>query len=95
MGARIGVLAGGDQQRFLNRVMTFNTRERDFAPRQWLKFVVVAAAGFVINWGAYAALTEGLDWFAQHRLPAFLLGVLAGTAWNFVGSDLLVYRRKR
>ena len=80
---------------FLNRVMTFNTRERDFAPRQWLKFVVVSVAGFAINWGAYAALTSGLDWFDQHRLLALLLGVLAGTAWNFIGSDLLVFRHKR
>ena len=80
---------------FLNRVMTFKTRERDFAARQWLKFVVVSVAGFAINWGAYAALTSGLDWFDRHRLLALLLGVLAGTAWNFVVSDLLVYRRKR
>lgn len=80
---------------FLNRVMTFKTRERDFAARQWMKFAVVSALGFAINWGAYAALTSGLDWFDRHRLLALLLGVLAGTAWNFVVSDLFVYRRKR
>ena len=80
---------------FLNRVMTFNTRERDFAPHQWLRYVAVSVAGFGVNWGAYAALTSGLEWFDRHRLLALLLGVLAGTAWNFVMSDLLVYRHKR
>ena len=80
---------------FLNRVMTFKTRARDFAARQWLKFATVSALGFGVNWGAYAALTSGLDWFDRNRLLALLIGVLAGTAWNFVVSDLFVFRRKR
>ena len=79
---------------FLNRVMTFKTRPRDFAPRQWLKFVGVSVVGFGVNWGAYATLTSASAWFDERRILALLAGVLVGTAWNFLASDNLVFRRR-
>ncbi len=80
---------------FWNRIMTFKTRRRDVAARQWLKFFLISIVGFTFNWGTYALLTEGAGWLADAKLIALLTGVFVGTGWNFIMSDQFVFRRLR
>ncbi|MGI9298146.1 MAG: glycosyltransferase [Gammaproteobacteria bacterium] len=79
---------------FLNRVMTFKTRPRISAAKQWAGFVAVSSAGFCINWGVYALLTLHTSFFARHHFAAFVVGVLAGAVFNFVAADRLVFPQK-
>ena len=78
---------------FINRIMTFKTRPRTAPAAQWAGFLAASGAGFCVNWGAYALLTSGTDFFAQHRFAAFVLGVLAGAVFNFFAADRFVFRR--
>ena len=80
---------------FLNRVMTFKTRPRISAARQWARFVAVSSCGFCINWGAYALLTLHLEFFMRYHFAAFIAGILAGAVFNFVAADRLVYPAAR
>lgn len=77
---------------FINRNMTFNHRPRRPKAAQWSQFMVVCMVGFFFNWGTYALLTSTIAFFDETRLLALLAGVVVGTAFNFVFSDLLVFR---
>ena len=79
---------------FLNRVMTFNARAHVSPPRQWAGFVAVSSAGFCINWGAYALLTSHVLFFMEHHFAAFIAGIFAGAAFNFIAADRLVFPPK-
>ena len=76
----------------INRIMTFNHRPRRPKMAQWSQFMVVSAVGFFFNWGTYALLTHFIPFFDEQRLLALLAGVVVGTGFNFVFSDLLVFR---
>ena len=77
---------------FLNRIMTFKERARESMLQQWARYAVGGGLGFVVSWGAYTVLTHTV--FSDNLLPAFFLGVVAGTVFNFIFSDKLVFRRK-
>lgn len=79
---------------FLNRIMTFKTRVRTEAKKQWFQYVAVSIAGFAINWGTYAGLTLQTEFFAEQHFVALMMGVLAGTAFNFISSDWLVFKKQ-
>ncbi|MBT3220289.1 MAG: GtrA family protein [Proteobacteria bacterium] len=81
---------------FLNDRLTFSVkngeqRRHGFFTR-YLLFVGTCSFGMVLNWGVSTALYEGTVFFHDHFLLAALLGVVAGTATNFAGSMLLVFR---
>ena len=78
---------------FLNRIMTFKTRQRTMAATQWLKFVLASSFGFIINWGVYALLTSYVEFFSEYLFVAFIIGILVGAIFNFITADLLVFRR--
>lgn len=80
---------------FLNRKMTFKTRPHESHIKQWAKFSVASLFGFAFNWGTYAILTLNTTFFSEHLLLALLVGVLVGTVFNFISSDLLVFRQRR
>lgn len=79
---------------FVNRIMTFKQRRREPLFAQWGKYVFFSSVGFFINWGTYYALTTHVAFFAERFLLALFVGVLAGTAFNFLASDWLVFRRR-
>ncbi len=76
----------------LNRSLTFGERPRQPHVRQWGKFVAGSLVGLSLNVGGYTILTSFVDFFASHRLPALLLGVVLGTVANFLLANLYVYR---
>ena len=76
----------------LNRSLTFGERPRQPRVRQWGKFVASSLVGLSLNVGGYTILTSFVDFFADHRLPALLLGVVLGTVANFLLANFYVYR---
>lgn len=77
---------------FLNRTLTFS-RARDrtiFA--QYGLFCLTCLMGAIVNWGTFVALRSATDLFDERRFLAFLLGVLAGTVFNFLFSKHLVFK---
>ncbi|MGI9337852.1 MAG: glycosyltransferase [Gammaproteobacteria bacterium] len=77
----------------LNRIMTFKTRPRPLRMKQWLQFCAASVFGFICNWGTYALLTSKVQFFADNLLPAFFIGVLVGTIFNFICADRIVFRQ--
>lgn len=77
----------------VNRIMTFKTRPRPLRMGQWLLFCAASAVGFVCNWGTYALLTSNVQFFADNLLPAFFIGILVGTTFNFISADKIVFRQ--
>ena len=78
---------------FVNRIMTFKTRPRPLRLKQWLQFCATSAIGFTCNWGTYALLTSKVQFFNDNLLPAFFIGVLVGTIFNFISADKIVFRQ--
>ena len=76
----------------LNRSLTFGERPRQPHVRQWGKFVASSLVGLSLNVGGYTILTSFVDFFADRRLPALLLGVVLGTLVNFLLANFYVYR---
>ena len=89
------LLAGRFFQLVFERKMTFKTRPHESHIKQWAKFSVASLFGFAFNWGTYAILTLNTTFFSEHLLLALLVGVLVGTVFNFISSDLLVFRQRR
>ena len=75
-----------------NRVFTFEERPRRPRVRQWAEFTSASIAGLVVNVGGYIALTNFSEFFDQRRIIALIVGVLLGSAVNFLASTALVYR---
>ena len=76
-----------------NRKVTFRGRPRQPRVRQWARFVTASLVGLTANVGSYTVLTSLFEVFDRHRLLAFLIGVGLGGVFNFLLSNLYVYRR--
>ena len=76
-----------------NRKVTFRGRPRQPRVRQWARFVTASLVGLTANVGSYTVLTSVFEVFDRHRLLAFLIGVGLGGFFNFVLSNLYVYRQ--
>ena len=77
---------------FLNRRYTFIYGRTDAAAGQWASYLLVVLVGFVVNVGAYALLTTQTHTFARHPLLALLIGIVLGTASNFLASRWYVFK---
>ena len=77
----------------LNRVLTFAERPRGPSVRQWGQFALTSLLGLGVNVGGYALLTTFVEPFAQHRLPALIVGVALGSVVNYLLANGYVYRR--
>ena len=75
----------------LNRNLTFRKRPRRPVVRQMIFYSVVASIGFLVNWGCYALLTRNVDFFAQYKVLALIVGILAGMMFTFSGAHKLVF----
>jgi dolichol-phosphate mannosyltransferase len=80
---------------YLNRRLTFSFSRRHSPWRPYLRFVASCSVGAVINWALAVGLVEHVVFFGRHQAPAQLIGIVAGTAFNFVLSRHWVFRRLR
>lgn len=76
-----------------NRKVTFRARPRQPRVRQWARFVTASLVGLTANVGGYTVLTSVFEVFDRHRPLAFMIGVGLGGSFNFLLSNLYVYRR--
>jgi dolichol-phosphate mannosyltransferase len=76
----------------LNRRFTFSRAEQGNIYRQYLSFFVVSLIGFTVNWFLSVYLYEHVAFFNTHYLIAAFMGILGGTAINFSGSKLFVFK---
>jgi len=75
-----------------NRRYTFAGHAGGSRRREWLRYLVAMAGGFVLNYGAYAALVA--SWPLVREWPAIgvVAGSLAGAAVNFISSKYWIFR---
>jgi putative flippase GtrA len=86
-------LAAASTTFLLNRAWTFRHRRGNGPPhRQWLAFLALNLAGFVLNYGTYAALVALVPLVAAHPVIGVAAGALAGMTSNFLLSRRLVFR---
>jgi dolichol-phosphate mannosyltransferase len=73
----------------LNRRFSFSYARGGSIVRQLVGFVLACSVGAVVNYAVTLAVWESVPW---HQLAA-AIGVAAGTAFNFVASRFLVFRK--
>jgi dolichol-phosphate mannosyltransferase len=79
----------------LNRWITFSYARNDALARQYLRFCLSCLTGAVVNWLTSVVLSHSIEWFATHKLPAAVIGVVAGTGFNFVLCRHWAFRRTK
>lgn len=77
----------------LNRRFTFAGARQTEVSRSYASFVAVCAVGVAIRVGVMHAIMVTVGWGQPpHVYLTSFLGIVAATAWNFLGSKLLVFR---
>lgn len=76
----------------LNRVWTFRGKHEGPAHRQWARFLLANAFGFVLNRGTYAALVTFSPACAAEPFYAIFAGGVVGMFLNFSLSRRMVYK---
>jgi dolichol-phosphate mannosyltransferase len=74
----------------LNRRFTFSYARSEPVVKQFIGFVSTSTFGAVVNY----FVTMGLWDFFNYNQIAAAVGVIAGTAFNFVGSRYLIFRKR-
>lgn len=77
---------------FLNRFWTYRHLNHATTHKALLRFLVVNAIGFVLNYGTYAILIYTQPLFRAHLVLATGAGAVAGMFSNFFLSRRLVFR---
>ncbi|HUY68110.1 MAG TPA: GtrA family protein [Alphaproteobacteria bacterium] len=75
-----------------NRLFTFRGLGGGKAHIQWAKFVSVSGGGFVLNYGAYAALVASVPLVHAHPPLGVAAGSIAGMFFNFFMARRHVFR---
>jgi putative flippase GtrA len=76
----------------LNRSWTFRGRGGGPAHRQWLRFLIANAFGFVLNRGTYVTLILLVPLCTAQPVLAVAAGCFAGMGSNFLLSRAFVFR---
>jgi putative flippase GtrA len=80
----------------LNRRFVFHDTAHGLAwASGWLRFVAANAVGAAVNLGVYAALLESKAPILGSPIPALAAGSIAGMAFNFTLSALVVFRARK
>jgi dolichol-phosphate mannosyltransferase len=79
----------------LNRRFTFSYARGGAILQQYLLFVAACSVGAVVNWSTSLGLRHVSPFFIDHPLIAAALGIIAGTMWNYLLSNYIVFRRIR
>ena len=74
-----------------NRLLTFADRPTGPRAAQWRRFALASAAGLLVNFGTYWLLTAAVAFFARERFAALVIGVVAGSVFNFAVANRFVY----
>ena len=80
---------------FLNDRYTFlmdGPREHGLLGR-YFRFVAACLGGAAVNWTVSILAYGSSAWMAEHYLVAAFLGVVAGTAVNFLGAKYFAFRQ--
>lgn len=77
---------------WFNRRLTFSYGRSGNIVRQYAQFVLTCAFGATLNWSVSVSLALALDFFRAHAFLAALIGILAGTASNFMLASNWVFR---
>lgn len=78
----------------LNRYLTFSYSRNDEILSQYLRFCATCSLGGVISWSVRVGLPHLVPFFERFLLLAALLGIVAGTASNFLISRYWVFTRR-
>ncbi len=62
---------------------------------QYAHFCASCGFGAALSWASSVLLTWYVDFFAQHRLMAALVGIFVGLAFNFLLTHLWVFGKKK
>ena len=76
---------------WLNRRLTFSYARSGSLVRQYLLFALACSVGAITNWTVTLLLSASSDFFAEHRLLAAAVGVVAGASLNYVLSSRAVF----
>ncbi len=79
----------------LNRAITFPEANRRAWRSQFVKYALVCMIGLVLNWGVSTGLYHALPAWHGAYLLFCLVGIVAGTASNFLLSKHIVFRAGR
>lgn len=77
---------------WLNRRITFSHARGENPYRQYVLFCLSCLVGATVNWSISFSLFRYVAWFANAKLLAAICGIVAGTVFNYVLSDRLVFR---
>lgn len=80
---------------WLNRLITFSFARDTAWWKQYLSFCAGCSVGAVVNWTTTVSLIKLTDFFSNHVLLAAVIGVIAGTAFNFTLCRFLVFRKSK
>jgi len=72
---------------FPNRHFTFEHTAQQPAWTQYQRYVLTCAIGMLVNWAVMVSLVDHSDWFHEHHYWAALLGIAAGTMFNYLLSS--------
>jgi putative flippase GtrA len=75
-----------------NRLFTFRGKGRGHAGVQWVKFLIVCIGGFILNYGAYAALIATSPLIRDYPSLGVAAGSLAGMFFNFFAARTVVFK---
>ena len=79
---------------WLNRTVTFSFAKTEPWWRQYVAFCGSCSVGALVNWGASLWLTQSVPFFEAHKLTAAAVGVVAGTAFNFILCRVVVFQKR-
>jgi dolichol-phosphate mannosyltransferase len=95
LGRAMAILLAMTWNFFLNRRLTFSYSRSGRILIPYLKFVMTCVLGAIVSWSVSVGLTRGLLFFKHHLFLAAIVGIVAGTACNFLISMKWVFRQKQ
>ncbi|MBC6941795.1 MAG: GtrA family protein [Xanthomonadales bacterium] len=87
----LSFLAAASATWAFNRRFTFAGRGAGSKRRQWLRYLLAMAAGFALNYGAYALCVA--QWTLVRQWPAIgvAVGSVAGAVVNFLSAKYWIF----
>jgi dolichol-phosphate mannosyltransferase len=79
----------------LNRRFTFSYARGGAILQQYALFAAACSVGALVNWSTSLGLRHINPFFVDHPLIAATIGIIAGTMWNYLLSNYIVFRRTR
>ena len=76
---------------WFNRNYTYDDRPNRKFGIQFSELVILTLIGFVINAVTYWSLTTYIDYFEEHKILAFIIGILLGFIFNFLVNNYRVF----